>query len=425
MIYLRRQNMENIVKNIKELEIDAPFIPMNYTKYLTKYMTQHLEKLKIDLQSMDLSLGLMKFGYYTALDLIGSLHNINSGHINWSQDRRIKRRRIDKESNMTTFYSLLHLVKGDKKMFCIAQLGDFWSTHQSIKFSHQYGLHFLYLLSKCDYSITSNEDSNGDNDRTSSSQVGEITLPDCSKSSIGPEIIHHMEVKMFDKNPDLPLRFLTYALENCPELQYFSYGLQEYPRYGIYLGLDIDRSNMKSKRRAYPITCIKKNIEVLKTRNMFPSKELLETIHAYVPTIESFVFTSLDYSSNVPTETIFMDLRGLKNLSSVQFDADLLVDHDLLFDHRSNTRFIELQFSDGDSEYYFLEITAIFSSLTKNSLRRIMKMHENVGRTVIQHKHVKFFFSSDIASFIEVFGGELSDVEQRKAFILHSRSAIM
>lgn len=379
-------------KNIKEFELNVPFIPKNYGNYIAKYVTRHVEKLKLEIVKQDLYDWINKIGYSNALHLLHSLGNVKDACIRWNPDRTYERQSTDSKSDMTILYSLLHALKEGNKGYCSSIFSDSYGGGISMRYNSKHDLYLECKLNYSDYYLPNGQDlreSERNMEMNGSSRVVEIALPDYSISTIGPEVINHMVVNMNDTQPELLLKFLQYALTNCPNLEYFSYNLIGYPKCGIYIGTDIQNSRFKREEHNRIPNTTQENIKVVKTRNILPSKEMLELMNTYIPGMDTLV-CGFDSPYDTPTKNVpVIDLMECKNLSMMIIDVRLLGDY---------ISFIEIDCS-GISNYYSLEMdnsSPTFNSVTMEFMEELLKDDKINSKSIVikcdKHVHFKFYF---------------------------------
>ncbi|KAI7890262.1 uncharacterized protein EV154DRAFT_512018 [Mucor mucedo] len=246
-------------------------------------------------------------------------------------------------------------------------------------------------------------------------------MPNRFISTIGPEVIHEMNVMMCDTNPNLPLEFLRYALTNCPNLQHFSYKSMNSPDYGIYIGTDPEVISQFVREKKDTSNTIQENIKVIKLKDMKPSNEFLDLMRTYMPATEAFI-CGLDDFEDQANESFEADLTAFKQLNSVQLSARFLCEKG------RDTTFLEIQFLDKNWEYYCLIISDAALSVTKTTLKQMNEQlsgeNKMFGKAVIKClKRVKFALTYyDYHSvFTIIDNGEISTLDGELSFSMSHR----
>ncbi|KAI7895001.1 uncharacterized protein EV154DRAFT_496676 [Mucor mucedo] len=293
-------------------------------------------------------------------------------------------------------------MRRNKRIYCGANYNQYDSTCKSFSLTPDDHLCFDYGLRESDYHLPLN---NQESEQDSSTRPIQLSAPNLFTSMVGPEVISRMDVILGNTDPYLPLELLRYALVNCPNLQQFLYkSTRHYHSICIEVEPKMSGNIVKSKKKISIAT--QKDIKVVKTGNMVPSKELLRLLHEHLPAIEELICGMNDWK-DPPTEIFEVDLIPFIYLESVQLNVLLLCDEN------QDTAFLELQFADGDCGYYCLKIGDPYLTVTKITLKQMKKQigeaNKSIRKAVIKcHKRVIFRLSYEYSMGVEICNGKNS-----------------
>ncbi|KAI7895000.1 uncharacterized protein EV154DRAFT_496673 [Mucor mucedo] len=415
--------------SVKELKLSVPTIPEHYANYIKQYLATHMDVVELNIHDVDVFDWVERIGLDNAVDFLRSLSKVKTASISWEPDWDYDRQTTSTESEPTIVYALVNAMKR-KEVYCKARYDDSRSVYKSIKLDPDDSLYIIHGLKRSDYyfPMTDSESEEESDEEEHQDRIIQFVMPNRSISTIGPEIIHNMEVIMADRNPYLPLEFLRYALNSCPHLQQFSYMSRSRPNRRICIGTDLKMMLNAVRERKSLSNSTQKNIKVVKLKNMMPSNELLDLMRMYMPATEAFICSEDRFRERFeerfedsPNEPFEADLTAFKQLNLVQLSARMLCGK-----IRQNTTFMEIHFVDKDWEYYCLEIDGTDLTITKTTLEQtkeqISKENECIRKCVVQcHKHVKFIVSLDYFRTIEISNGEISRLGQNPSNSIHNR----
>ncbi|KAI7895057.1 uncharacterized protein EV154DRAFT_496814 [Mucor mucedo] len=295
-------------------------------------------------------------------------------------------------------------MRRNKTIYCRANYDHYESACKSFSLTPDDYLCFNYSLKESDYYLPLNNQDSEQED--SSTRPIQLLTPNLSTSMIGPEVIFRMDVILGDTDLNLPLEFLRYALVNCPNLQRFLYKSTSNYNRSICIEAEPKMSGGIVKGKKKVSTATQKDIKVVKTGNMVPSKELLRLLHKYLPATEKLICGMNDFK-DPPTELFEVDLIPFIHLKSVQLNVLLLCDED------QDTAYLELQFADRDCGYYCLKIDDPDLTVTKITLKQMKKQigeaNKSIRKAVIKcHKRVRFRLSYEYSMGVEICNGKNS-----------------
>lgn len=329
---------------MKKLEITVPSITKNYANYITNYVSPYVDNLNLSMNKVDLYDWIDEIGYDTALGLFRSFSTLEYISINWIPRKTYQRQSVHDNSDATIFFSLLHVLQGDKKMYCSSTYDILNPYRKTIKRTPNMGLNVTYGLNYYDYYFQNVQNSAEDINSNPLNRSILIALPNTLISTIGPEIVHNMSVEMLDTNPDLLINFLRFALSNCPNLQHF-YFCSSNSVGQICLGTNMIISRYGTKQRKELTSTLKENIKVVKLRNTLPSEEMTDLIRTYIPDIETFACGSSS-RLNQPN-TITIDLTELGHLKEIYLEVSCLG-----VNNNVETAYMGIQCREGVHSYY-------------------------------------------------------------------------
>ncbi|KAG2209764.1 hypothetical protein INT47_001912 [Mucor saturninus] len=400
-------------------DLSAPTIPNHFATYIKDYLVPHVDVLQLDIHDIDIFDWIEKFGLDNAVEFLRSLSKVKTASISWEPYKHYVRETISTESEPTIVYTLFNAMRRNE-VYCEAHYDDFRSVYTSISLARDDSLYIGHGLKRSDYYIPTTDSDEEESDETEQSDRIQFVMPNRSISTIGPEVIHNMDVVMADRNPDLPLEFLLYALNNCPHLQQFSYRSMNRPNRSICIGTDPKMVLNDVRERKNLSNSTQENIKVVKLKNMMPSNKLLDLMKMYMPATEAFICSEDEYEHS-PNEPFEADLTAFKWLDLVQLSARMLCGK-----NRQNTTYMEIQFVDKDWEYYCLEIDKTDLTITKTTLEQTKeqtgKENECIRKCVVQcHKHVKFVISFGYIRIIEISNGQINKLDEHLSLSMHNR----
>lgn len=410
--------------NIKNMEIVGRSIPKNYIHHIANYVTPRIRSLKLVNTRQDLYDWINEIGYDNVLHLLNNMRNVKrDARIIWNSNRTTQLESTDKKSDMNVFYSLLHAIKGEDKIYCSSLFTDYRKTKR-IHYTSKSHLYFEYGLKHHDIyndlDIEAEINSDEDDYSTRRPYYIDIASPDRSKSTIGPEIINDMKVDMSATEPNLVFQFLDYALSHCPNLQRFSFNMWNTPNLGLSIGNNIntDKSNWMNQKAKLTHTT-QETMKVVKTRNIFPSNEMLSLLNKYIPAMKILLCGLKTYCSRQRNIYEYTDFRLLANLELVQFDAHFFVRY------RVNKTFITIEFSERQHIYYCLEIVNEKLKVTIVSFDYMNEQtinHWDYRSTIKCLEHVKFLVCLKNSRATEITIGGLRELDDKSSEILNLRN---
>ncbi|GAA5799962.1 hypothetical protein HPULCUR_005383 [Helicostylum pulchrum] len=321
--------------HLKELSVTFANVTSNYIEYIAKCLPKSVESLDISINDIDFYDWIDQVGIDNALKLAQVMSKLFSASLEWVPDKEYETKHENSgESDMTIFFKMLNVFKGDKKVSCTASFSDFRSIHNSISFFGEdlrihYGLNYVDLF----------DDSEG-------KLVLEMVVPDRTISVIGPEVINSLMFFMCVTDPDLAFKILKYSLTNCPHLQSLEINGVNTPRQECILSSSIDRFR-KRVEKYDPVTISAEALKAVNLKGFLPSQECFDLLSCYLPGILGFTCKSergnrFD-NSEVPQDYV-VDLTQFKSLQEFYFDIGLV--------STSLTRLVKFEFTDGETSYY-------------------------------------------------------------------------
>ncbi|KAG2214259.1 hypothetical protein INT47_000815 [Mucor saturninus] len=404
---------EKLDHKLVEMKIVVPSITKNYAKYIINYISPYVDRLVLIMKGVDLCDWIHEIGHDTVLDLLRSFDTTTTSFsINWLPGKNYKRHSIHDDSDTTIFFSLLHALRGNKRMFCDGDYGDINPLHKSIQYSPETGLHVKYGLGYFDYCFQTMQNTGVGTDTDPSNRSILVALPNNSVSTIGPEIIHSLQIEMRDRDPALHMKFLQYALSNYPNLQYFYYH-SIICGYQILLGPDTKARRHGLENRNSLTNTLKENIKAIKIRNMLPSEELIYLIRTYMPDFKTLICGGKPPSMDQAT-CINVDLTELRHLNSIYLDATCL---DV---RETHTVFMGIQCYGGVQTYYSLGIKknrCTIDSIPLDYMEQQTRREDiNTQATIFQcgRRDIKFVVFYGYDRIAEIVNGQLVQLRKTK-----------
>ncbi|KAI9351023.1 hypothetical protein BD770DRAFT_412964 [Pilaira anomala] len=314
---------------LRELILSVPYITASFTNVITEQLPASVQELRIYMYDVDMYSWVKKIvGLERTLKLVNRMSKINRVKFDCIGDKEYK-----DEIFMTTFFKILNTLKDGRKFNCTGYFKESETAHQHIRVTETY-LDFMYGLKYQEFAGEANA-------------AGLDLISPTSESVLigGPEIMNKVEFCVSPRNeaPEHYYKLLSYFLNNCPNLQHlkcygdFS-GLELCPTVAVFCGKKFEFSNPP-----------RKNLEVVKLKNLIPSRDFLNLLRFHLPNVNYMIFKYsfkiVKFGKIEPPKDIIVDLRNFGNLEMICFDVRLL---------RScmNMCNIVFEYLDGEVQYY-------------------------------------------------------------------------
>lgn len=425
----------NLKSNLETLKLTIPFVSMTYVKYLTEFACKQINTFVLDMYDVNLHDWISDIGIENVLKLAKQIGTLKDFGFSCTTGDMYTRRTFSDKTNMTSFFELLNAFKGNKEAYCRIEFCDVegYSAEDLIEYDAEDGFNLRCKLDYKDYrspyygviqrghdlypyagervhenendthhNIEETEDDHSSGDDIQIEYDVVISLPDTEISIIGPEVINYMHVTMSDRHPDLPYKFLEYALTHCPKLDYFHFGFLKEPAEEFCITTVINPQKLKINHQVLS-TNPQKTMKVVKTADFIPSREWLIFVAKCVPNIEFFALGDHNLDSTTPDITE-IDLTIFKKLKTLYFLMEVISKGD------ADRAFIHLKFSDGDESYYCQDCTnpLVLKPATGEDFQRC-KNDETIDArciTITCDKHIQIVvFSDEIGTIAEFSNG--------------------
>lgn len=311
---------------LKQLDITAPSLSPAYINYITTHMPKDMENVSIQLKNIDFCNWILQLGVRTADKLAIFLSGVKHVNIVCS----VAQQRYKREPNglkMTLFYRFLGLLRGKRNMYCTGAYDDFDPNEIEIKTSGHH-LEFRYGLDHEDFSLNEGADV----DRYVS-----VITPDLVKSTIGPEIIHHLAFTMRRQDEDSLYQALKYALTQCPHLNRFE--LENNTRQIFGAALTPSAFNPQASKHEI--------LKMFKVVGGVLSNDMIELIRNYLPGVQEIVTEFGDEDGVWTEKNGELNVTGLSSLNSLTLDTRTMLSYNLRLDNLS----IHLDYNKDDTYY--------------------------------------------------------------------------
>ncbi|KAG2230554.1 hypothetical protein INT48_009894 [Thamnidium elegans] len=362
----KNQPIVRLNKSLQHLTIILQSLSIDYTKYLTGYLSDRLHKLNIRTSLTGLYSWIDEVGMKDALKLMRKLGRLDNVCISFIQSNRLRKTYSTDRLKMTKWFQVVNAFKGNKKALCtivfrkIGVLHDYFK-HNSLdnRLVLGYGLEDVDYFGELEEGHT--EHLNG--------RLEEFALPPRPISTAGLETIDRLTLSLSVRflEDNFILNFLKYAFTNCLNLQYLKVSnyLQIHGCPDQVCG-DLDD--------------IQNNLKMVHFLCGAPTDGMLDMISAYLPDIEILIFGSIGVYN------VIMDLTPFKGLKQCYFIVQQVSTDSC------KSVFINFKYPEGKQQWYYYDGTRKeFSAVQdKQSLG-----YYNQSFTFICNKDINFTACSD------------------------------